>query len=103
MTHHSPPVPAGALRAGVPAAAGRMPPAPPLLAEGWLLAWGQIGGAVTIGTDGMLYPWFHPEIGCADDDCATVLLAELVETPGLPVAVRHLVEASFAPRRGRAA
>nr|WP_086491247.1 hypothetical protein [Novosphingobium panipatense] len=64
------------------------PPASPLLAESWLLAWSRIGGAVTIGSDGRLQPWFHPEIGCADDECATVLLAELIDTPGLPAAVR---------------
>jgi hypothetical protein len=89
--------------AGVSAAAVAQPPAPPLLAEAWLLAWGRIGGAVTIGTDHRLYPWFHPEIGCSDDECATVLLAELVETPGLPAAVRIILAASLHPKRRRAA
>jgi hypothetical protein len=74
-----------------------------LLAEAWLLAWGRIGGAVTIGTDGRLHPWFHPEIGCADDDCATVLLAELVDTPGLPAAVRIIITAALHPKRRRPA
>ncbi|WP_103728905.1 hypothetical protein [Novosphingobium sp. HII-3] len=67
------------------------PPAPPLLAESWLLAWGRIGGAVTVGADSSLQPWFHPEIGCEDEECATVLLAELLDTPGLPAAVRIVI------------
>lgn len=79
------------------------PPAPPLLAESWLLAWNQINGAVTIGTDGSLQPWFHPDVGCADEDCATVLLAELLDTPGLPAAVRIVVATSLRPKRRRAA
>ncbi|EJU14960.1 hypothetical protein LH128_01252, partial [Sphingomonas sp. LH128] len=67
------------------------PPAPPLLAESWLLAWHRIGGAVTVGADASLQPWFNPAIGCADDQCATVLLAELLDTPGLPAAVRIVI------------
>jgi len=89
--------------AGVSATAIHAPPAPPLLAEAWLLAWGRIGGAVTIGTDARIYPWFRPGIGCADDDCATVLMAELIDTPGLPAAVRIIVAASLHPKRRRAA
>ncbi|MYL97231.1 hypothetical protein GR702_05525 [Novosphingobium sp. FGD1] len=79
------------------------PPAPPLLAESWLLAWQRIGGAVTIGTDRSLQPWFHPEIGCEDEQCATVLLAELLDTPGLPAAVRIIIAASLHPKRRRVA
>lgn len=103
MTRHSHSVPAGAPRAGVSATAGSCPPAPPLLAEGWLIAWGRIGGAVTIATDGNLHPWFHPEDGCSDKDCATVLMAELLDTPGLPAAVRIILTASLHPKRRRAA
>lgn len=64
------------------------PPAPPLLAESWLLAWDRIGGAVTIGTDRSLTPWFRPETGCCNDTVATALMSQLIETPGLPAAVR---------------
>ncbi len=82
--------------------AGSCPPASPLLAESWLLAWNKINGGVSIGTDGTLHPWFHPEIGCADSDCATTLLAELMDTPGLPAAVRIVVAGSLKPKRRRA-
>lgn len=92
-----------ALRAGVSATAGLCPPAPPLLAEAWLLAWSNIGGSVTIGTDGSLHPWFSVEDGCADDDCATVLLAELLDTPGLPAAIRITLGGAVRRRRRRAA
>lgn len=101
MNANAHPIPAGAPWAGVSATAGSCPPAPPLLAEAWLLAWGQIGGAVTIGADGMLYPWFHPEIGCADDDCATVLVAELLDTPGLPAAVKVVLATGVRSKRRR--
>jgi hypothetical protein len=67
---------------------------PPLLAEAWLLAWGRIGGMVTIDCDLRIYPSFDPSEGCADRDCATVLLAEVIDTPGLADAVRKILAAS---------
>ncbi len=89
--------------AGVSAAAGPGGSTPPLLAEAWLLAWSNIGGSVTIGTDGSLHPWFSVEDGCADDDCATVLLAELIDTPGLPVAIRIILGGTVRRKRRKAA
>jgi hypothetical protein len=82
------PVPAVPLGGSVSNGGVQCPPAPPLLAESWLLAWDRIGGAVTIGTDRKLTPWFRPETGCRDENAAAALMAQLIETPGLPAAVR---------------
>jgi len=78
------------------------PPAPPLLAESWLLAWQRIGGGVVVNSDQSLQPCFHPEIGCADADCATVLLAELLDTPGLLAAVRVVIASGVRSKRRKA-
>jgi hypothetical protein len=75
------------------------PPASPLLAESWLLAWSRIGGAVTIGSDGSVNPWFCPEHGCSDPECATVLMAELIDTPGLPAAVKIVLATGVRSKR----
>lgn len=99
MTHPRKSVPAVPPGGSVSSGGVKCPPAPPLLAEAWLLAWNQIGGAVTIGTDGSINPWFHPEIGCSDDDAATVLIAQLLDTPGLPAAVKVVLAMGVRSKR----
>jgi hypothetical protein len=66
-------------------------PAPILLAEGWLHSWQSLGGAVTIGPTGQIVPWMH----FADRKAVKVscrLVNQLLDTPGLPLALRTLIE-----------
>ncbi len=65
--------------------------APKLLAEGWLHSWQQLGGAVSVGPMGQVVPWMH----FASREAVQVsgrLIEQLLDTPGLPLAVRNLIE-----------
>lgn len=65
--------------------------APTLLGEGWLHSWRQLGGAVTIGPVGQIVPWMHFTTREAVQVSGR-LIEELLDTPGLPLAVRNLIE-----------
>lgn len=65
--------------------------APKLLAEGWLHSWQQLGGAVTIGPAGQVVPWMHFSDRAALRTSAR-LIRQMLDTPGLPLAVRTLIE-----------
>lgn len=65
-------------------------PAPELLADAWILSWRSIGGEVTIGPAAEVVPWMH----FTDRDALRVthhLMNQLLDTPGLPLAVRTLL------------
>lgn len=68
------------------------PAAPKLLAEGWLTSWTRVGGQVTIGPDGQLVPWINFTSDPQLPQDAARLVGVVLETPGLPLAIRNLVE-----------
>jgi hypothetical protein len=66
--------------------------APPLLADGWLLAWGTVGGSVTISPNGRhLHPWVMFTSAPQAPGIAAHLMRELHDTPGLPRAIRAVL------------
>lgn len=65
--------------------------APKLLAEGWLHSWQQLGGAVTVGPVGQIVPWMQFTTREAVEVSGR-LIEQLLDTPGLPLAVRNLIE-----------
>lgn len=65
--------------------------APTLLGEGWLQSWQQLGGAVTVGPVGQIVPWMQFTTREAVQ-VSGQLIEQLLDTPGLPLAVRNLIE-----------
>jgi beta-phosphoglucomutase-like phosphatase (HAD superfamily) len=68
------------------------PNSEPLLAQGWLKAWSDLGGGVSLSaTRARLFTWIQFGRARSAPENAARLMNELLDTPGLPGAIRAVI------------
>lgn len=68
------------------------PNSEPLLARGWLKAWSDLGGGVSISATGSrLFTWVQFGRARSAPDIAARLMNQLLDTPGLPGAIKSII------------